>query len=311
MKRFLALAVALLIAFSFPVHVYSSSGFSFYVGSLGSVRRGDSITVPINVSSNPGFTAVGLVLNYNPSVLTITGVTAANSAMPLNTQFALTSTAGTQWISMLNQGLANWNGNGTVANVTFNVNSNAPAGTSSLTLTFTTTPNGAPADSAGTILSANVIAGNVNVIVDNESNTNTGGAGTGTSGSNNTSGNTGSGSVGSNNPSFNSPNANYLTPGAGTSNAPPTISIPLPGNDSFIGIPYTPLVPSGPLNTSTTSTATPAPDSGSNRPSGTTGFGTVPQTGVGIDSVLLLAFFSCLSVSVILWGFILFRKFTK
>ncbi|MCL2189456.1 MAG: cohesin domain-containing protein [Defluviitaleaceae bacterium] len=129
-----------------------TTDFTFAVGTGLSAVRGSTITVPINVSNNPGFVAVGMVVTYNPAVLQLTNVTAPITAMPLNAQFSLSATAGTQWIPLINTGLVNWHGNGTVANLTFTVRANAPLGNSTVGLSFTASPNGTPSNAAGQII---------------------------------------------------------------------------------------------------------------------------------------------------------------
>lgn len=167
MKKHLAISITLIILLVIisPIPAFAAGNtLTFSIESNISVIRGDAITVPVNVSNNPGFTAVGLVVNYDPDVLTITGVSAPVSAMPLNPQFALTSNPGTQWISLINMNLNDWTGNGPVANVTFNVKSDAPLGVSAIALTFTGVPDGTPCNSNGDIIRNSVrVTGSVDV----------------------------------------------------------------------------------------------------------------------------------------------------
>jgi len=155
MKRFLAVSMTLIILFItiMPMQIYAANGLTFSVGSIGNAARGETITIPITVSNNPGFAAVGLALTYDPEVLEIRNVSAPVAAMPLNSQFALTTTPGTQWIHLVNTNLVNWHGNGTVANITFYVKSNAVIGNSLINLTYTRSPDGTPSNANGTILS--------------------------------------------------------------------------------------------------------------------------------------------------------------
>jgi hypothetical protein len=142
----------------------ANAGPTFTINSNIPAVRGTTVTVPITVSNNPGFTAVGLVVSYNPDVLVIADVTAPVAAMPLNTQFTLTSNPGTQWVHLVNTGLVDWSGNGIVANISFHVIQTARLGTSPITITFTNTPDGTPGNSNSEILSdSTLISGSINV----------------------------------------------------------------------------------------------------------------------------------------------------
>ncbi|MCL1819848.1 MAG: cohesin domain-containing protein [Oscillospiraceae bacterium] len=165
MKKLLPTIIALTLLFAVASTAYAAPGWPTYtVGADVSAARGETVTVPISVSSNPGFTSVGFVVSYNPNVLEIANVTAEQAAMPLNPQFAYTTVPGTQWIHLINTNLVDWSGNGTVVNITFYVKEDAPDGLSRIFLDFTGTPDGTPANSNGDILSdARVISGSVDV----------------------------------------------------------------------------------------------------------------------------------------------------
>ena len=168
MKKIIIVAMlaALLLAAWVPGAASASSGAPvFTIASNNSATQGGSITIPITVSGNTGFAAVNLVVSYDPDVLEITGVTSAASGMPLNSYFALTSSPGTQWISLVNTSSTNWTGNGTVANVYFNVKHTATPGMSAIALSFTYSPDGRPATSGATVLwGASTISGGVNIL---------------------------------------------------------------------------------------------------------------------------------------------------
>jgi hypothetical protein len=167
-----ALIFSLLFTSISQIQLHASNGLTFSVDSIENATQGETITIPIHVSNNPGFNAVGLVLTYNPSVFEITGVTAPIVAMPLNSQFALTSVPGTQWIHLVNTSIVNWNGSGIVANVTFNVRANAAIGSSNIGLAFTNTPDGTPVNAGGNLInnsatvsrSIDIIAGSAEVM---------------------------------------------------------------------------------------------------------------------------------------------------
>ena len=131
MKKILTIMMTLIFLITTGGEVYASDGnLTFTADSNMTATRGETVKIPITVSNNSGFTAVGLIVTYNSNVLEITGVTAPIAAMPLSSQFALTTTPGTQWILLVNTNLVNWSGNGVVANITFNVKSTSPIGLS-------------------------------------------------------------------------------------------------------------------------------------------------------------------------------------
>lgn len=169
MKKILtaALTMVFMLSIGSRAAVLASSGSApvFSVDNGVTAPQGGTITVPISVSNNPGFAAAGLRLTYDPNVLEITGVSAPSSGMQLNSQFSLTSTPGTQWISLLNTNGDNWYGDGTVADVTFHVKSNAALRSSSVSLSFTSSPDGTPANANGTLLrNSQTYSGNVSVV---------------------------------------------------------------------------------------------------------------------------------------------------
>ena len=167
MKKTLVVAIAFcVLALGWTPLIASSSpaACTFSIGSAITAARGSNITVPVTVSNNPGFCAVGLVVAYDPNALEITGVTAPISAMPLNSEFKLTTSPGTQWVSLVNTALYDWTGNGTVANISFRVKQDAPIGASPVGLAFTGAPNGAPSNANGNILDAAASGGSINII---------------------------------------------------------------------------------------------------------------------------------------------------
>ena len=150
-----------------PVQASAAAGLTFTVSSNADVSRGETVSVPITVSNNTGFMAVGFAVTYDPNVLEIIGFIAPMGDMPLNTQTEMTATPGNQWLSLINTNFADWSGNGTVVNIFFNVKSTAPAGASPIFLAFTSTPDGAPVSISGDIFSeATTVSGSVNVARD-------------------------------------------------------------------------------------------------------------------------------------------------
>jgi hypothetical protein len=158
------IALLFILAAYIPLQAFANDELTFTVGSSASASGGETVIVPINVSGNPGFMVVGLVVTYDPNVLEITNVTAPVSAMPLNSQFALTTTPGTQWIHLINTNFTDWSGNGAVVNIAFNVKTTAAAGESPISLAFVNSPDGTPVTAAGNILrGARAISGKVNI----------------------------------------------------------------------------------------------------------------------------------------------------
>lgn len=165
MKKILAVLTVLSLLFTVQFQAYAAVGWPTYtLESNVPATRDETVTVPITVSNNPGFTSVGFVVTYNPNVLEIVSVSQATAAMPLNPQFALTSTPGSQWIHLINTNLIDWSGNGVVVNIDFKVKSNAPNGSTPIYLAFTSSPDGTPSNANSNILTdARVFSGSVNV----------------------------------------------------------------------------------------------------------------------------------------------------
>jgi len=156
MKKILTimLLIVFLSSVATPLQASALAGPTFTVGLNVQAQRGGTVTVPITVSNNPGFAAVGFVLSFNPNDLTLTRVEPTRPELPLNTNFALSSVQGNQWISLINeQNPSDFKGNNVViANLYFNVKSTAAIGSTSVNLAFTTAPDGIPANFNGEVL---------------------------------------------------------------------------------------------------------------------------------------------------------------
>ena len=159
-----SLILSVLFVVYTPSALGAPGGPTFAAGSLIAAERGGSVSVPVTVSGNPGFAAVSLVVTYDPAVVEVTGVTAPAAGMSINSHFALTTTPGAQWISLVNDAGEDWSGNGTVVNIIFYVLPTAPVGLSYIGLTFTSMPDGTPGNSAGDILTGSTtVSGSINV----------------------------------------------------------------------------------------------------------------------------------------------------
>lgn len=105
-----------------------------------------------------------MVVTYDTNVLEITNVTAAVAEMPLNAHSALTSNPGIQRVHLVDMNLSDWSGTGVIVNLTFNVRSDAPIGTSTIGLSFSGSPDGTPANREGTLLTGSAaFSGSVHV----------------------------------------------------------------------------------------------------------------------------------------------------
>lgn len=263
------------------------TGPTFSIDTDIPAARGSTITVPIVVNNNPGFVAVGLVVNYDPRILRLTGVTAPVPDMSLNQQFQLSATPGTQWISLINTNLTNWAGNGAVANVTFDVIANASIGSSGINLSFTANPDGTPASAAGYLLGqgsgANMTVGG-SVSVQNAVPTPSPAPQPGQGG--------GSATQPQNPGSAAAPGQNSNTPPGGNTgdNNPST--------GDFIGNPST---------SGNTGTGQSAPPGGSN-PSNSSGFGNVPQTGIAGFAGMAVLMFVLMLISASMWVYVFHHK---
>jgi hypothetical protein len=159
---FAGLVLAIAISLGTVETVYASDGPTFSIESNIEAAGGDSLTVPITVSNNPGFASTVLILRYDPNILEISNVTSLYNDMPLSSQFELTTSPGTQWIPLINPGGLDWDGNGAVVNITFDVMIDPPAGTSLLSLSFNNAPDGTPGNASLDILSdALTVSGSV------------------------------------------------------------------------------------------------------------------------------------------------------
>jgi len=302
-KGIVFIALALLVAALLPLRASASGELTFAVGSAGALTRGSTITIPVVVSNNPGFTAVGFILTYDPAVLEITGVTSLATQMPLNAQFALTTTPRTQWIHMVNTGLANWSGNGPLLNISFTVLETAPLGASTLGLSFTTAPNGTPGNADGVILHEAITVGGSVTVVEPSPVTETAP--------------TIPMNVTQPTPTPTptpiptaSPEATP-TPPAVQDTIPAASPSPLPDAPEPTPTPPPAVMQSVFIGQTYTSLAQEAAATNPTSPNTTANFGVVPQTGVPGITATLVALAINLSASLGLWGYVIYRNRRK
>lgn len=287
MKRAFVLSLITLITLApwLVIGVYAANAPDFSLAPNLTAEPGETITVPITVSNNPGFTTVGLVVTYDPAVLQIANVTAPEAAMPLSPQFLLATGQDTQWIRLVNPQTQDWSGDGVVANVTFNVSPTANPSTSNISLTFTSSPDGSPGNAVGAVFQdARVVSGSV-IIVDSAS-----GNGDVPTDSANTSTGMGQPIVAGNvNQNVSEPVAPPTVGDAISGALPPPVVIAEaepPGVGVFIGVPHVrdevgiPIV-------------------------GVSVFGPVPQTGVQGLAGYVIAMIACLIGSFMLWAWLI------
>ncbi|MDR1690177.1 MAG: hypothetical protein LBS21_16465 [Clostridiales bacterium] len=163
MRRITAYLLSLVLLLIFPVKLGATEPEEFTFSAAENVRanRGETITVPVSVSGNTGFAAVGFTVTYNTNVLEIIRVEQA-SDLPLNPEFALTTVPGSQIVHLVNaQTGGDWFGSGTIFNITFSVKPDAPLGESIIGLSYTSVPDGKPAKADGSIADAALISGRV------------------------------------------------------------------------------------------------------------------------------------------------------
>ena len=147
-----AVLATTLLSFYFASPALAAANPVFYIDTSIPATIDQTVTVPINVAGNPGFSAVGLVVTYDPAVLQLTGVIPLVPEMPRNPFHAPSTVAGTQRIHFVNLGPEDWSGDGAIANLVFNVNPGASLGASPISLSFTEEPVGMPGNAVGNIL---------------------------------------------------------------------------------------------------------------------------------------------------------------
>ena len=305
--RILFVALVFLLVAAVPLQTLATAGpLTFSVASEVPATRGGSVTVPITVSNNPGFTAVGLVVTFDPDVLVLSGIAPHSEDMPLNTQFALSSKPDEQWISLINTGLVDWNDNGAVVSMIFSVKANAPLGVSEISMAFTSGPDGHPTSSGSHIYrDAVCYDGSVNV---------TDGGGGGPI------------------PPPPAPGPGYPGGGGGSSYVPPSPSPSPSPSPTPTTTPPPAATPDYPEYPQVGGESTGGTDSGADQPGGFignlpdasdsagsgsgasnngSGFGAVPQTGTTDTTVIAAALGASFSVTAALWGCILHTKRKK
>jgi len=172
MKKLLTIVLILIFlsGMILPVTASASDGLTFSVGTVTAQRGQTGVVVPVSVTGNSatlGFTALGLVANYNANHLTLTRVDSVETRMPLNRDYQLTTTQGSQWIPLINANTP-FTSDGPLVNLIFDVKADAPLTESGISLTFTPPPRfGAPASTSSAavngVLSGNFAAGGVNI----------------------------------------------------------------------------------------------------------------------------------------------------
>ena len=168
MKKILSVALVVLFIFSVfpPIQVSANTELAFEVDSRVPAVRSTAETtrtvdVAIRVSNNNptnAFAGVGFDVGFDPDTLNIVDVSSHVSELPLTLDFQRDIDPGRQRISLMRSGArglpVDWSGNGLLVTMTFEVLQNAEIGPSTITITFSSDPNGIPSNASGRLITA-------------------------------------------------------------------------------------------------------------------------------------------------------------
>lgn len=126
MKKIIAIVLALVMMLSFSAVAFAAENLMIEVDSL-TAKPGESITVPINLSSNSGFMYMKIRVVYDESNLELTGITKGDVSA---TSFS------TEGNAMLWDGTGNLTGTGVLAYASFTVKNSAAAGNYTIGISF-------------------------------------------------------------------------------------------------------------------------------------------------------------------------------
>ena len=158
MKKVITGAIIIVLLFSLitPIPVSSNTGLVFTTGTRNAAR-GTTVDVPISVTGNDetGFAGVAFIVTYDSSRITLQGTPQdLVPQLPIRDYVPNSQTNPgdgetriSQWILLgdyRTSATHNWNGNGEILNLRFNVLSNAQLGETPISLQFTERPGGRP-----------------------------------------------------------------------------------------------------------------------------------------------------------------------
>lgn len=134
MKRIFSIAIVLIMLCSLlAVHAYAAGNGSISMGSA-SGNRGDTVTLSVNLNSNPGLVTMSIRVSYDTSVLQLTNV--SNPGLLVGAQ--LNTSYGSPYTISWVDGATTTNNTktGTIATFTFKILDNAKIGDSTVSLQF-------------------------------------------------------------------------------------------------------------------------------------------------------------------------------
>jgi len=168
MKKILSTLLLLILLVSFmPVQALANTEMTvFETPESVSVERGRRLEIPVTVSGNPGFAAVGFEVRFNRNHLRMTGADVRRDGVdpprdklrPNNTEFI----GSPQWITLIDvRNLDDWTGEGLLMTLAFEVIAPVGVDATDVSLSFTNHPSGRPvSERTGRILPRVEIANN-------------------------------------------------------------------------------------------------------------------------------------------------------
>ena len=157
-KKMLALLLVLAISVSFAVTtVFAADGLTITVGTA-SGKAGDTVTVPVTFSNNPGILSAKLTFGFNSDLLELTNITNGEVFTGVNVLFEANIEKGTVVFDNSTADSA-VSANGALLTLTFKIRTETAAGNYSVTVT----PNQI-VGSALAAITAEAVAGEITVV---------------------------------------------------------------------------------------------------------------------------------------------------
>lgn len=118
-KRFLSILTAICFIIALlPNSVLAASPTIVVESKTTATPVGNTVTVNVKMSNNPGITALGVDISYDTSMLSLTKAATNGSVMPDNT-FMASSSLSSPYRVLWEDGLSDYSGNGTLCSYTF------------------------------------------------------------------------------------------------------------------------------------------------------------------------------------------------
>ncbi|MBQ2663020.1 MAG: hypothetical protein IJG16_02620 [Clostridia bacterium] len=137
MKRLLSLSIVFAILMSLCKFSANAAGMTVTVGTA-SCLAGETVSIPIALSGNTGFSNLGIEIEYDETFLTLTNITAGQTGA---TYTAAQSIAANPY-NMVWNSTSNNSFNGTIATLDFEIAANAALGGYPITLSYYKGRNG-------------------------------------------------------------------------------------------------------------------------------------------------------------------------